>query len=85
MTNFDLPSNFNDNPESLVRRVRPRVLIPQKFLSNQETNTVDPVDSTSSAPMAERTVREFSAPSTLMSLPDQPQRWETETLNSSRC
>jgi hypothetical protein len=26
-------------------------------------NTVDPVDSTSSAPMAERTIREFSAPS----------------------
>ena len=63
MTGFDLPSNFNDNPESLVRRVRPRVLIPQKFLSNQETNTVDPVDSTSSALMAERTIRDFSAPS----------------------
>jgi hypothetical protein len=26
-------------------------------------NTVDPVDSTSSAPMAERMIREFSAPS----------------------
>jgi hypothetical protein len=63
MTSFDLPSNFNDNLESLVRRVRPHVLIPQKFLSNQETNTIDPVDSTSSAPMAERTIREFSAPS----------------------
>jgi hypothetical protein len=63
MTGFDLPSNFNENPESLVRRVRPRVLIPQKFLSNQETNTVDPVDSTSSAPIVERTIREFSAPS----------------------
>jgi hypothetical protein len=32
MTGFDLPSNFNDNPESHVRRVRPRVIIPQKFL-----------------------------------------------------
>jgi hypothetical protein len=41
MTGFNLSSNFNDNMESLVRRVRPRVLIPQKFLSNQETNTVD--------------------------------------------
>jgi hypothetical protein len=47
MTGFDLPSNFNDNPESLVWRVRPLVLIPQNFLLNQETNTVDPVDSTS--------------------------------------
>jgi hypothetical protein len=63
MTGFDLLSNFNDNPESLVRRVRPRVIISQKFLSTQETNTVDPVGSTSSAPMAERTIHEFSAPS----------------------
>jgi hypothetical protein len=63
MTGFDLTSDFNDNPESLVRRVRPRVIIPQKFLSTQETNTVDPVDSTSLAPIAERTIREFSAPS----------------------
>jgi hypothetical protein len=61
MTSFDLLSKFNDNPESLVRRVWHRVLIPQKFLSNQETNTVDLVDSTSSAPMAERTIREFSS------------------------
>jgi hypothetical protein len=63
MTGFNLPSNFHDNPKSLVRRVRPHVLIPQKFLSSQETNTVDPVDSTSSAPMAERTIHEFPAPS----------------------
>jgi hypothetical protein len=63
MTGFDLPSNFNDNPESLVRRVRPRVIIPQKFLSTQETNTIDPVNSTPSTPIAERTVREFSTPS----------------------
>jgi hypothetical protein len=63
MTGFDLLSNFNNSLESFVRRVRPRVLIPQKFLSTQETNTVDPVDSTSSALMSERTIREFSAPS----------------------
>jgi hypothetical protein len=63
MTGFDIPSNFNDNLESLVRRVRPSVLIPQKFLSYQETNTVDPIDSTLSAPMVERTIHEFSAPS----------------------
>jgi hypothetical protein len=51
MTSFDLLSNFNDNPESLVRRVRPHVIITQKILSTQEMNTVDPVDSTSLAPM----------------------------------
>jgi hypothetical protein len=50
MTGLDLSSNFNDNPELLVRRVRPRVIIAQKFLSTQETNTVDPVDNTLSAP-----------------------------------
>jgi hypothetical protein len=63
MTGFDLSSSFNDNLESLVRRVRPRVIIPQKFVSTQETNIVDLVDSTSSAPMAERTIHEFSAAS----------------------
>jgi hypothetical protein len=63
MTSFDLPFNFNDNLESLVRRVRPCSFIPQKFLSNQDTNTVDPVDSTPLAPMAEKTIREFSTPS----------------------
>jgi hypothetical protein len=63
MNGFNLLSNFNDNPESLVRRVRLRVLIPQKFISTQETNTVDPVDSTSSVPMAERMMHEFCAPS----------------------
>jgi hypothetical protein len=36
MTGFNLLSNFNDNPESLVRRVRPPVIIPQKFVSTQE-------------------------------------------------
>jgi hypothetical protein len=63
MTGFDLLSNFNNNQESLVSIVRPCVIIPQKFLLTQETNTVDPVDSTTSAPMAERMIREFSAPS----------------------
>jgi hypothetical protein len=64
-------SNFNDNPESLVRRVRPRVLIPQKFLSNQETNTVDSVGSTSSALTAKRMIHEFSAPSNT-NIPTEP-------------
>jgi hypothetical protein len=57
MTGFNLPSNFNNNP-----KLRPRVFIPQKFLSTQVTNTIDLVDSTSSAPMAERLICEFSAP-----------------------
>jgi hypothetical protein len=35
----------------------------KKFLSNQEMNTVDPVNSTPSERMAKRTIREFSAPS----------------------
>jgi hypothetical protein len=63
MIGFDVPSNFNDNPESIVRRVPPHVIIPLKFLSTQKMNTIDLVDSTPSAPMAERTICEFSAPS----------------------
>jgi hypothetical protein len=29
MTDFDLPTNFIENPESLVRRVRPLIVPPQ--------------------------------------------------------
>jgi hypothetical protein len=45
------------------------------FVSTQKTIIVDPVDSTLSASMAERTIHEFSAPSNT-NVPDQPQRWD---------
>ena len=64
MTGFDLPSNFREDPESLVRRVRLRVVPPQKILS--VTNPVDTTDSapSTSAKMAGKTIREYSAPAT---------------------
>ena len=62
MTGFQLPSNYQENPESLVRKVRPRVVSPQKQLSL--TNPVVPdVDMASASRMASKTIREFSAPS----------------------
>ena len=60
MTGFHLPSNFVDNPEAILRRVRPRVVIPQVFLSEKEP--VSPAPS-SIEKMAQKTLREFSAPS----------------------
>jgi hypothetical protein len=60
MTGFSLPTNFVENPEKLVRRVRPHVIPPQIVLSATE-----PVVQAPSAPkpMAEKTLRDFSIPS----------------------
>ena len=60
MTGFDFPQNFMQNPESLLRRVRPRFVPPQISLS-----AVDPVIASSSAPraMAQKTLHDYSAPS----------------------
>ena len=60
MTGFDLPQNFTQNPESLLRRVRPRVVPPQHTLSASDT-----VISASSAfnSMAQKTLQDFSATS----------------------
>ena len=59
MTGFNLPSNFNDNPEKLVRRVRRRTVPRQVFLSTVEPVTLVPRP----VIMAQKTLREFSAPS----------------------
>ena len=55
MTGFSLPTNFVENPKKLVRRVRPRVVPPQLSLSTSELAF--------QAPMAEKTLRDFSVPS----------------------
>jgi hypothetical protein len=60
MTDFDLPQNFTQGLESLLRRVRPRVITPQISLSAVEIVIIAP--STSNA-MAQKTLREFSASS----------------------
>ena len=60
MTDFDLLQNFTTNPELLLRRVCPRVVPPQISLSAAE-----PVNQASSASqaMAQKTLRDYSAPS----------------------
>ena len=60
MTGFDLQQNFHSDPESLLRRTQARLISPQRSLS-----AVDPVIASSSAPraMAQKTLRDYSAPS----------------------
>ena len=61
MTGFSLPTNFVENPKKLVRRVRPRVVPPQLSLSTSEPAFQAPA--TTTEPMAEKTLRDFSVPS----------------------
>ena len=60
MTGFDLPQNFHSDPESLLRRTRAHLVSPQRPLSAAE-----PVIASSSASqaMAQKTLRDYSAPS----------------------
>jgi hypothetical protein len=58
MTDFSLPTNFVENSEKLMRRVRPRVVPPQIILSATE-----PVIQGPSTVIAEKTLRDFSVPS----------------------
>ena len=60
MTGFDLPQNFTPNPESLLGRVRPRVVPPQISLSAAEPVIQAP---SASQAMAQKTLCDYSAPS----------------------
>ena len=60
MTSFDLPQNFTPNLESLLGRVRPRVVPPQRTLS--ASDLVISVPSASNS-VAQKTLRDFFAPS----------------------
>ena len=60
MTSFCLPENYIENPEKLVRRLRPRIVPPPTSLPVQKPNSEAP--SVCEA-MAEKTLREFSVPS----------------------
>ena len=61
MSGFSLPTNFIENPEKLVRRVRPHVVPPQLSLSTSEP--VFEAPATTIKPMAEKTLCDFSVPS----------------------
>src|SRR6185312_14553161 len=60
MSGFSLPTNFIENPEKLVRRVRPRVVPPPISQSTSEPASQAP---SITKPMAEKTLRDFSIPS----------------------
>ncbi|KAJ1270499.1 hypothetical protein BS78_06G056500 [Paspalum vaginatum] len=62
MTGYDLPENYHNNPESLLRRVHPKTIhgqrqVPRELEPSMSTST--PVTTT----MAEKTIRKFSTPS----------------------
>ena len=59
MSGFSLPTNFVENPEKLVRRVRPRVVPPLISQLTSEPASQEP----STELMAEKTLRDFSVPS----------------------
>jgi len=61
MTGFSLPKNYIANPEKLVRWARPRVVPSLTILSAQEPSSEAPHILEA---MAEKTLREFSVPST---------------------
>ena len=61
MSGFSLPTNFVENPEKIVRRVRPRVVPPPLSQSTREPAFQAP--STITEPKAEKTLRDFSVPS----------------------
>ena len=60
MSGFSLPTNFVENPEKLVRRVRPRVVPPPISQSTSELASQAP---SITELMAEKTLRDFSVPS----------------------
>ena len=57
---FDLLQNFTYNPESLLRRVRPSVVHPQRTISATKPIIIAPSTSNS---MAQKKLCEYSAPS----------------------
>jgi len=61
MTGFFLLENYTENPEKLVRRSRPRVVPPLAILLAQKPISEAPLVLEA---MAEKTLREFSVPST---------------------
>ena len=61
MIGFSLPKNYTENPEKIVRRSRPHVVPPPTTLPVKKPSSEAP---TVCEAMAEKTLREFSVPST---------------------
>jgi hypothetical protein len=60
MTGFNLPGNFKENLEAFIRSIRSRVIAPQKTLPTEKPVVPTP---SSFKTMADKTLREFAAPS----------------------
>ena len=60
MRGFDLPNNFVENPEKLLRKARRRLILPDVTLPATEPPVQAPPATTA---MADKTLREFSVPS----------------------
>jgi hypothetical protein len=62
MTSFDLPTNYVDDPEALIRRTKAKVkkVLALKSKDNQTRRSLTPEFEA----MADKTLREFSAPTT---------------------
>jgi hypothetical protein len=64
MTGFDLPTNFTEDPESLVRRARTHFGSPQHVRMEANPTSFVPSTSTPMAnPNVKKTLCEYSAPS----------------------
>ena len=61
MSGFSLPTNFVENLEKLVRRVRPRIVPPP--ISQSTSKPASQAPSTITEPMAEKTLHDFSVSS----------------------
>jgi len=63
MSGFQLPSNFVEDPEQLLRRTRRRQVSPQRFISETEPLVEGSPAPVVEAVMAQKTIAEFSSPS----------------------
>ena len=63
MSGFQLPSNFIEDPEQLLRRSRRHQVPPQRFISNRNLFEEEGFALVTKEAMAQRTISEYSAPS----------------------
>jgi len=63
MSSFQLPPNFVEDPEQLLRRTRCHQVSPQRFISQTEPLVEGSPAPVVEAVMAQKTIAEFSSPS----------------------
>ena len=82
MTDFDLPTNYDEDPEALIRRTRAKLKkVPALELEdNQTRRSLTPVFEA----MANKTHYKFSAPTTATSILGRQSMSEIMVLNSSQ-